>query len=393
MSPDFNCKAINKALSAHTASRPVADWMHGNGQALGDCVLRDYTNYLINLRILNIWGQLIAASGISPVTKVSKPYEVCWDASGAGRVGAGKVMKFRMLVSGVSGPIGAALLPSLRAEGWSVVRLVRGAAAGRSSDNAQIAWDPAGAIAPEAVSGFDAVIHLAGEGIFGRWTAAKKRKIRDSRVLGTLNLASALARAEQKPRVFVCGSAIGYYGNRGDEVLREESAPGEGFLAQVCREWEEAAMPAAQAGIRTVHLRTGIVLSPKGGALGAMLMPFKMGLGGRTGDGRQWMSWIDVQDMVGGIHHILKNESLQGPVNMVAPEPVTNAEFAKTLASVLGRPAIFPMPAFVAKLAFGEMGEKLLLGSQKVEPGKLVASGYSFRYRELRGSLEGLLQR
>ena len=268
-----------------------------------------------------------------------------------------------------------------------------GSGCGRISDKAQIAWDPAVPISPEAVSGFDAVIHLAGESIFGRWTLGKKKKIRDSRVDGTLHLASALARAEQKPKVFVCGSAIGYYGDRGNEVLREESSAGVGFLAEVCRQWEEAAAPAVQAGIRTAHLRTGIVLSPKGGALGAMLVPFKLGLGGRTGDGRQWMSWIDVQDMVGGILHILKNDGMRGPVNMVAPGPVTNAEFAKTLASVLGRPAIFPMPAFAAKLAFGEMGEELLLGSQRVEPGKLMASGYLFRYRELRASLEGLLKR
>jgi uncharacterized protein (TIGR01777 family) len=300
-------------------------------------------------------------------------------------------MNSRILVSGASGPIGAALLPSLKGSGWSVVRLVRGLASGRSTDNGQVAWDPAAALAPEAVSGFDAVIHLAGESIFGRWTAAKKKKIRDSRVMGTSNLARALAQAEQKPKVFVCGSAIGYYGNRGDEALSEQSAGGTGFLAEVCREWEEAAAAAVQAGIRTVHLRTGIVLSPKGGALGAMLMPFKMGLGGRTGDGRQWMSWIDVQDMVGGIHHILKTDQ-QGAVNMVAPKPVRNAEFAKTLAIVLGRPAIIPMPAFAAKLAFGEMGEELLLGSQKVEPGKLLASGYRFRYWELRASLEGLLR-
>jgi uncharacterized protein (TIGR01777 family) len=296
-------------------------------------------------------------------------------------------MNSRILVSGVSGPIGAALLPSLRTSGWTVVRLVRGTAAGAG----QVAWDPAAPIAPDSVSGFDAVIHLAGESIFGRWTAAKKAKIRDSRVSGTLNLATALAQAEEKPQVFICGSAIGYYGNRGDEALREESAPGTGFLAEVCQEWEEATMPAVQADIRTAHLRTGIVLSPKGGALGAMLLPFKLGLGGRTGDGRQWMSWIDVQDMVGAIHHILKNDLLQGAVNMVAPKPVRNAEFATTLASVLSRPAIFPMPAFAAKAVFGEMGEELLLGSQKVEPGKLISSGYPFRYRELRGSLEGLL--
>jgi uncharacterized protein (TIGR01777 family) len=297
-------------------------------------------------------------------------------------------MNSRILVSGVSGPIGAALLPSLRSGGWTVVRLVRGSAAG----GGQIAWDPAAPLAPEAVSGFDAVIHLAGESIVGRWTAAKKAKIRESRVAGTLNLASALARAEEKPGVFVCGSAIGYYGDRGDEVLREESAPGTGFLAEVCQEWEEAATPAMQAGIRTAHIRTGIVLSPKGGALGAMLLPFKLGLGGRTGDGRQWMSWIDVQDMVGAILHILKNDLLQGPVNMVAPKPVRNVEFAKTLARVLSRPAIFPMPGFVAKALFGEMGEELLLGGQNVEAGKLIFSRYPFRFRELRESLEGLLR-
>ncbi|MGC2370200.1 MAG: TIGR01777 family oxidoreductase [Candidatus Sulfotelmatobacter sp.] len=296
-------------------------------------------------------------------------------------------MNSKILVSGVSGPIGAALLPSLRTNGCSVVRLVRSAAKGDD----QIEWDPAEQLAPQKVSGFDAVIHLAGESIFGRWTAAKKAKIRDSRVVGTFNLSSALAQAQDKPQVFVCGSAIGYYGNRGDEVLREESAPGAGFLAEVCQDWEEATTPAVQADIRTAHIRTGVVLSPKGGALGAMLPPFKMGLGGRTGNGQQWMSWIDVRDMVGAIHHILKNDLIQGPVNMVAPKPVRNEDFAKTLASVLSRPAIFPLPAFAVKLVFGEMGENLLLGSQKVEASKLISTGYPFRYRELRTSLESLL--
>jgi hypothetical protein len=268
-----------------------------------------------------------------------------------------------------------------------VVRLVRGATKGDD----QIGWDPAEPLAPQKVSGFDAVIHLAGESIFGRWTAAKKAKIRDSRIVGTFNLSSALAQAQDKPQVFVCGSAIGYYGNRGDEVLREESAPGAGFLAEVCQDWEEATTPAVRADIRTAHIRTGVVLSPKGGALGAMLPPFKMGLGGRTGNGQQWMSWIDVRDMVGAIHHILKNDLIQGPVNMVAPKPVRNEEFAKTLAGVLSRPAIFPLPAFAVKLVFGEMGEDLLLGSQKVEASKLISTGYPFRYRELKTSLESLL--
>jgi uncharacterized protein (TIGR01777 family) len=294
----------------------------------------------------------------------------------------------RILVSGVSGPIGAALLPALQTRGYDVARLVRGPAAGER----QISWDPAKPISSESVSGFDAVVHLAGESIVGRWTDAKKLRIRNSRVAGTTNLAQALAQAKDKPHVFVCSSAIGYYGDRGNEVLNEQSAPGGGFLPEVCREWEAATKAAADAGIRTVQIRTGVVLSPKGGALGKMLTPFKIGVGGRIGDGRQWMSWIDVQDMVGAIHHILKSDLLQGPVNMVAPKPVTNAEFARALASILSRPAIFPVPAFVVKLAFGEMGETVLLGSQRVEPTQLVMSGYPFRFSSLRASLESLLK-
>jgi len=201
-----------------------------------------------------------------------------------------------------------------------------------------------------------------------------------------------LAAAKDKPQVFICGSAIGYYGDRGSEVLNEQSAPGAGFLSEICVEWEAASRPAASAGIRTVLMRTGIVLSPKGGALGKMVTPFQLGVGGRIGSGEQWMSWIDVQDMVGGIHHILKNDLLHGPVNMVAPRPVTNAEFTQTLASVLSRPAVFPIPAFAVKLLFGEMGETVLLGSQRVEPTQLVSSGYPFRFRELRASLQNTLK-
>lgn len=304
-------------------------------------------------------------------------------------------MNSRILVSGVSGPIGAALLPALRAGGSSVVRLVRGTATGGArsgtENDGQVAWDPAQPISPDAVSNFDAVIHLAGESIIGRWTAAKKQKIRESRVAGTSNLAQALANANVKPRVFISSSAIGYYGDRGDEILREESAAGSGFLPEVCREWEVATEAAVKAGIRTVQIRTGIVLSTTGGALEKMLTPFKMGVGGIVGSGLQWMSWIDVQDMVGAIQHIVKSDQLQGPVNLVAPTPVRNAEFTKTLASVLSRPAIFPMPAFVVKLVFGEMGETVLLGSQRVEPSQLVASGYPLQFRDLRASLKATL--
>lgn len=296
-------------------------------------------------------------------------------------------MTSRILVSGVSGPIGTALLPALSREGYEVVRLVRG----RAVNERQISWTPAEPLAASAASGFDALIHLAGETIVGRWTQPKKKKIRDSRVLGTQNLAQALAQTSAKPKVFICSSAVGYYGDRGDEVLTESSAAGRGFLADVCREWESATQPAANQGVRTVQIRTGVVLSPKGGALGRMLTPFRMGAGGRIGDGHQWMSWIDVEDLVRAILHILKTDSLSGPVNMVGAVPVTNTEFTKTLASVLGRPAVFAIPAFAVKLAFGEMGETVLLGSQRVEPAKLTSSGFAFRFRTLRESLEHIL--
>jgi uncharacterized protein (TIGR01777 family) len=299
----------------------------------------------------------------------------------------------RVLVSGASGLIGSALVPALKASGVQVVRLERSAGPQKeSTDNEErIVWDPATALAPESVSGFDSVIHLAGESIAGRWTDAKKAKIRNSRVTGTINLARALAKAADPPAVFVCASAIGYYGDRGEEVLRENSAAGAGFLPEVCRQWEAATKPASDAGIRTLNLRTGIVLSAKGGALASMLPPFKLGLGGKIGSGRQWMSWIDLQDMAGAILHILKADLLHGPVNMVAPRPVTNAEFTRTLAGVLSRPAFLPMPAFAAKLVFGEMGEELLLGSQRVEPAKLVASGYPFRFSDLKAALANIM--
>ncbi|HZQ96378.1 MAG TPA: TIGR01777 family oxidoreductase [Candidatus Sulfotelmatobacter sp.] len=299
----------------------------------------------------------------------------------------------RVLVSGASGPIGRALLPTLSANGAHITRLVRNQDHSSSRDEHSIPWDPERPFAPDALSGFDAVIHLAGETIVGRWSEAKKKKIRDSRVDGTRHVAEALAEAKDKPQAFICSSAIGYYGNRGDEMLTEESAPGSGFLPDVCREWESATRASAEAGIRTVLMRTGVVLSREGGALGKMLPAFKMGVGGKIGDGRQWMSWIDVQDLVGAIHHILKSDLLHGPVNMVAPKPVTNAEFTRTLASVLSRPAIFPVPAPVVKFLFGEMGETVLLGSQRVEPTQLVSTGYPFRFRNLRASLENTLKR
>jgi uncharacterized protein (TIGR01777 family) len=294
----------------------------------------------------------------------------------------------RILVSGASGLIGTALLASLEAQGTQIVRLVRGTA----QNATQVPWDPLAPISPAAVSGFDGVLHLAGESVVGRWTNEKKSAIRVSRVLGTRHLAVALAKAEVKPRVLVCASAIGFYGDRGDEILGEKSPMGRGFLPEVCSEWEDASRIAAEAGIRTVNIRIGLVLSARGGALEKMLRPFKLGLGGRMGSGRQWWSWIHVDDIVGGIQHAIRTESLSGAVNLVAPNPVRNAEFTKVLASVLGRPAFFPVPEFALRLAFGKVAaEELLLSSQRVEPGNLLASGYAFRFRDLRAALESLV--
>jgi len=293
----------------------------------------------------------------------------------------------RVLVSGASGLIGRALLASFP-QSTEVVRLARGTASGPG----QVSWDPFAPVLPEAVSGFDAVIHLAGESVVGRWTETKKSAIRDSRVVGTRTLATALAQCKAKPRIFVCASAIGFYGDRVDEVLREESAAGRGFLPAVCHDWEDASQIAAESGIRTVNLRTGLVLSAKGGALAKMLTPFKLGLGGRLGSGRQWMSWIHIDDMVGAIQHAMGREALSGPVNLVGPDPVRNAEFTKVLASVLRRPAIFPVPELALRLAFGkEAAEEMLLVSQRVQPGKLGSSGYTFQFRKLRAALENLV--
>ena len=297
-------------------------------------------------------------------------------------------MPAKILVSGSSGLIGAALVPALQSNGYEVVRLVRGASA-----SGQVGWDPARPLAPESVSGFEVIIHLAGESIVGRWTEAKKRRIRESRVQGTRALAAALAKAPQPPRLLISASAIGYYGNRGEETLREDSSSGDGFLPEVCREWEAAAEPASKAGIRAVQMRFGAVLSAVGGALQKMLLPFRMGVGGKVGNGRQWMSWIAIDDLVGAIQHVIKTDTLQGPVNGVGPGPVRNAEFTKTLASVLSRPAIFPMPGFAARLAFGQMADELLLASQRVEPAKLMASGYVFQKPDLSTALEDILKK
>ena len=295
----------------------------------------------------------------------------------------------KILASGMSGLVGGALLPALARDGNEVVRLVRQS----SGSSGEIQLDPAQPITPEKVSGFDAVIHLAGETIFGRWTESKKAKIRDSRILGTRYLAEALAASSRKPAVMICASAIGYYGDRGAETLTESSAPGNNFLAGVCQAWEAAAQIASKAGIRVVSVRFGVILSPNGGALKEMLTPFKLGVGGRLGSGRQYMSWISITDVVNAIQHVMTTESLRGPVNFVSPQPVTNSDFTRTLAGVLHRPAILPMPAFAVKAVFGEMGDELLLASARVIPSKLEGTNYSFRHGELGAALKSMLSR
>ncbi|MBI3476851.1 MAG: TIGR01777 family protein [Acidobacteria bacterium] len=294
----------------------------------------------------------------------------------------------RVLVSGVSGPIGAALLTYLNSQGARIVRLVRGPARGPD----QISWDPLQPLDPAVVSGFEAVINLSGESVMGRWTEPKKKAIRESRVQGTTHLATALAHTPSRPRVFLCASAIGFFGNRGDEVLTEASASGQGFLPEVCREWEAASRIAADAGIRTVNIRFGLVLSPKGGALGKMVMPFKLGVGGRIGSGQQWWSWVHIDDIVGAVHHALQSQSLSGPFNMVAPNPARNVEFTEVLASILHRPAFFPVPPLALSLAFGKMAAtELFLSSARAMPARLQESGYAFRFPDLRTALEELL--
>jgi len=299
----------------------------------------------------------------------------------------------KVLVSGSSGLIGSALLPVLVSSGHQVIRLRRAGSRLTSSDD--IVWDPEGGhIDAASLGGIEAVVHLAGENIAtGRWTEAKKARIRISRVQGTRLLCEALAALTTPPRVIVCASAIGYYGHRGDELLSEESVGGFGFLAEICRDWEGATEPAVRRGLRVVNLRIGVVLSRQGGALAKMLPLFIAGLGGPVGRGEQYWSWVAIDDVVGTIHHALLTDSLRGPVNVVAPNPATNRQFTKILAQVLKRPALLPVPPVALRLLLSEMAEELLLCSARVTPAKLLATGYTFHYPDLEEALRHLLGR
>jgi uncharacterized protein (TIGR01777 family) len=296
----------------------------------------------------------------------------------------------KILVTGSSGLVGSDLVPYLKKEGHEIKKLVRSAIV---TEDGAICWDPQHCeVNPDDFEGYDVLINLAGENIAsGRWTPEKKRKIKDSRVLGTHIICELLARLKDPPKLVINASAVGFYGNRDDELLHEGSSPGTGFLSEVCQEWEAATEPAEKRGIRVVKIRLGVVLSPKGGVLARLLTPFKWGVGGVVGSGKQYMSWIHIQDLAEAIEFIIDNETISGPVNLVAPEAVTNRKFTKTLGQVLHRPTIFPLPAPIARLALGEMADELLLSSTRVSPDVLLQHNFSFNYPTLKEALVNLI--
>lgn len=297
----------------------------------------------------------------------------------------------RLLISGATGFIGAALVPHLVSAGHEVWRLVRRVPE-RPND---IRWDPArGSLDPASLEGFDGVVHLSGEGIADeRWTPARKQRLWSSRIESTRLLSETLARLDRRPRVLVSMSAVGYYGDRGDEELTEASAEGRGFLTRLARAWEQAAEPAQRGGIRVVHPRMGIVLGAHGGALAKMLTPFQLGIGGPIGNGRAWWSWIALEDVSAGIDFVLQSDRVAGPVNFTAPNPVRNSDFARVLGAALGRPSFMPVPAFVLRALFGEMANEAMMSSARVMPAALLAAGYTFRHAQLESALAAAVGR
>ncbi len=295
----------------------------------------------------------------------------------------------KVLISGSSGFVGSALVKKMRDLKHEVFRLVRKK---EKLQKDEIYWNPEKLeIDLKKLENFNAVVHLAGENILGRWTEAKKKKIRDSRVKGTQFLSESLAQLSKPPASLLCSSAIGFYGNRGEETLNESSPPGNGFLADVCQEWEAASQAASKSGIRVIHYRIGLVLSEEGGALAKMLPLFKLGLGGKLGDGQQWMSWIHLEDLLSGILFILESPSLSQAVNAVSPHPVRNQEFTQCLAESLHRPAFFTVPEFALKLVTGEMADEALLASAKVEAQKLLQTDFKFKYPHLFEALRDMI--
>ncbi len=296
----------------------------------------------------------------------------------------------RVLVSGTSGLIGRALVPALISAGHKPIALVR-----RAPRENEVRWEPGESLDPKKLAGSDAIIHLAGKNVAGYWSEKFKREVLESRVQGTRTLAEAAAESYRRigqPSIFISASGINYFGNRGDELLTEDSSAGQGFLAEVAQQWEAATAPASEAGVRVVNLRIGVVLAQDGGALKPMLLPFRLGLGGRIGSGDQFWSWIAFEDVIGIAVFALQNQSLRGPVNTVGPNPARNKDFVRALGRELHRPTIFPLPAWVVRTILGEMGEEFLLTSIRAEPGKLKAAGYVFAHSELGDALHAALR-
>lgn len=372
---------------------PFARWEHRHRvtpDGRGSCFLEDNITYALPFGRL---GQMLGGAFVRRQLQRLFHYRHRITAQDLRRQGSSMATQpMKILVTGSTGLIGSALVPFLTTGGHEVVRMVRS----RSTTAEDLpSWDPeTRQIDATHLEGLDAVVHLAAEGIAAhRWTADQKARIRDSRVQGTRLLCEALAGLRRPPRVLIAASAIGYYGGRGDVLLDEKSSVGTGFLAEVCRDWEAATERATAAGIRVVNLRLGLVLSPAGGVLAKMLTPFRLGLGGRIGDGRQFMSWIASDDAIGAIDHAIRTEDLRGSVNAVAPHAVTNRAFTQALGRVLGRPTPFPLPTFAARLAFGEMADELLLAGARVNPRKLLDTGYRFLFDDLEAALRHLLGR
>lgn len=371
------------------ASGPFAHWRHEHrlepGTQAGTSVLHDSITWRLPLDPLSRPGRPL----VERVLRRMFAYRHWVTAADLARHQSGAAM--RIAITGASGLVGTALVPFLQGGGHEVIRLVRGTPRGPGEHR----WSPeTGLVDAAGLGPLDAVIHLAGENVAGgRWTPAMKARIRDSRVGPTAALARSLAAAPVKPRVFISASAIGIYGNRGNEALSEQSAPGEGFLPETCQAWEAAADPARAAGIRVVHPRFGIILDARGGALGKMRLPFSLGLGGPLGPGTQYFSWIGMEDVLGALLFALTHDEVSGPLNFTAPNPVTNAEFTRTLGRVLRRPAFIPVPGFALTALFGEMADAELLGSKRVLPVALQQAGFSFVQPQLEDALRFTLGR
>ncbi|HTL52582.1 MAG TPA: TIGR01777 family oxidoreductase [Planctomycetota bacterium] len=374
------------------AQGPFAFWQHTHRfepAGEGRSTLVDHIEYRLPLGLV---GQWVMGGRIRGMLERISRYRHAVTGDDLKFNAAHRSAPMHVVISGASGLVGTALTAALTGAGHRVSSLSRAPA---DPMQHRLHWDPEKKDLDKACfNGVDAVVHLAGDNIgAGRWSAAKKKKMRDSRILGTMLISDTLAKLQRAPGVLVSATAVGIYGDRGDEELTEESAPGSDYLAGLCQEWEQAVEPAVQKGIRVVLPRFGVILSPRGGALRKMLTPFKMGVGGRIGSGRQYLSWITLDDAVAAIQHLIHTSTLKGPVNVVAPTPVTNLEFTKTLGKVLHRPTILPMPAFMVKLLFGEMGKALLLSSQKVKPAVLAQSGFQFRHPTLEEGLRHVLGR